>query len=40
MTAGLLPRGQHIKIQGAGHNVHNTQPEAILRAAMQFSASV
>ena len=39
-AAGLLPRGQHIKIQGAGHNVHNTQPEAALRAAMQFFESV
>ena len=39
-AAGLLPRGQHIKIEGAGHNVHNTQPEAILRAAVQFFESV
>jgi pimeloyl-ACP methyl ester carboxylesterase len=39
-AAGLLPRGQHIKIQGAGHNVHNTKPEAALRAATRFLESI
>lgn len=39
-AAGLLPRGQHIKIQGARHNIHNTQPEAVLRAAVQFFESI
>ena len=38
-AADLLARGQHIKIQGAGHNVHNTQPEAVLQAAVQFLES-
>ena len=39
-AASLLPDGQHIKIQGAGHNVHNTQPEAALQAAVQFFQSI
>jgi pimeloyl-ACP methyl ester carboxylesterase len=39
-AAGLLPRGQMVKIPGAGHNVHQTQPEAILRVAEQLLASV
>lgn len=39
-AAALLPRGQRIKIPGTGHNIHQTQPEAILRAAEGFLASV
>jgi pimeloyl-ACP methyl ester carboxylesterase len=39
-AVSLLPRGQHIKIHGAGHNVHNTQPEAALQAAVQFFKSI
>lgn len=37
-AADLLPRGQHLKIREAGHNVHQTQPEAILQAAVEFLA--
>lgn len=39
-AAALLPHGQRIKIPGAGHNIHQTQPEAILRAAQAFLAPV
>jgi pimeloyl-ACP methyl ester carboxylesterase len=35
-AADLLPRDQRLKIQGAGHNVHQTHPEAVLQAAVQF----
>ena len=35
-AADLLPRGQQVKIPGAGHNVHRTQPEAALQAVVQF----
>jgi pimeloyl-ACP methyl ester carboxylesterase len=35
----LLMRGRRVKIQDAGHNVHQTQPEAALQAATQFLRS-
>jgi pimeloyl-ACP methyl ester carboxylesterase len=39
-AAALLPRGQRIKIPGAGHNIHQTQPESALCAVQGFLASV
>jgi pimeloyl-ACP methyl ester carboxylesterase len=39
-AAGLLPNGRRVKIPGAGHNIHNTRPEAVLQAAGEFFASV
>jgi pimeloyl-ACP methyl ester carboxylesterase len=39
-AASLLPNGRLVKIQGAGHNIHRTKPEAALKAAMEFLGSV
>lgn len=39
-AASLLPHGQLVKIPGAGHNIHQTQPEAVLQVAQEFLASI
>lgn len=39
-AADLLPHGRLVKIQGAGHNIHQTQAEAALKAAVEFLGSV
>lgn len=39
-AAALLPTGHVIKIEGAGHNVHQTRPEAILDTALPFLRTV
>ena len=38
-AADLLPDGRRLKIEGAGHNIHQAQPQAILRAVEEFLAA-
>jgi len=39
-AASLLPNGQLVKIQGAGHVIHRTKTEAALKAALEFLESI